>query len=155
MRIFKTKLADGKEVDWEIGFSIGLARRLKGESQIDLMNPNKPVSKEDKATLVMQLHLELELFLTALAGVTRPQRERLGVSLEQFEDSLTVDALASSRDAFFEEYRDFFSRIGMGTTVKIMEKTVEALTRAEVQIQEIGIIGASSGSSPESSPAVS
>ena len=150
MRTFKTQ-----DKHWEISFSIGLFRQLKGEVGLDLMNPNAPVTKGEQETVLMRLHSDLSAFLSVLCAVTRKQRESAEISDEAFDELLTPAVISDAREMFFAEYLDFFSRSGLKTVTAIAEKTIEALNQAEHQIRSIKTTGQPSGSLPPSADSTS
>lgn len=151
MRTFQTQLPSGIQ-EWRIAFSIGLFSRVKSQFGIDLMNPNSPVREGDQTTVLMSLQLDLGRFLQALSAVLSVQLKEAGVTQEDFEESLTAESISEAREAFFGEYRDFFMSAGMPTTAAIMDKTLEALATAAVEVRTL-TPGISSGNAPASSDA--
>lgn len=140
MRTFKTQ-----DKHWEISLSVGLFRRLKGEIGLDLMNPNSPLDKDGRDTVMTRLQLDLSTFLTLLSALTRKQREAVSVSDDDFDEMLTPEVIGEARKAFFEEYLSFFSKSGMTTVVAIADKTIEALDDAAGKIKGISTTGLLSG----------
>lgn len=119
----------GKTQTWEIAISIGTARRAEPLLGFNLLEPNKEPNGVS-APLLTHLRTNMIAFIDTLFVVCKTQADSAGISDEQFAEELD-DAdgatFLAARDAFFQEYVDFFRRVGHGDVAAAMEVQLKAI----------------------------
>lgn len=132
-----TSTVNGKPITWELGFSVALFRRIKALLGLDLMEPTKPLSATDERQTVFVLHCDLATFVDAAFVSVQKQAEAIGVTDEDFGESLDDAAFVACRKAFFEEWADFFERLGVTAQAAGLRKTLEIYQKAGSRIDNV------------------
>ncbi len=119
--------------EWQLDINVAAMRRAKKEG----IGLSMPVSQ-------MQEFVMDDVFLTdALFAVVSPQAKELGVTLEQFENTLNGAVLSEARDKLWEALAEYFDP-GKAE----MLRAAVAATKAEMQKASATLTG--SGDSKES-----
>lgn len=97
MRTFK----DTAGREWQVALSIGTAKRIKDAIDLDIL---------DNGQAVQRIATDPYLMGNVLFLVCEPQCKALGVTDEQFGESLAGDVIDDALTAFIEELVDFFPK---------------------------------------------
>lgn len=128
----------GKTRQFTVELTIGAAKRVRSRLNVDLM---KPTSLIDGLALFSVLYTDIALFVDVLYVLCDPDETLSG---EEFANELPATWIAC-RDAFFEEWVDFFHRNGLRDQktqlVKGLEAVVAGLTVTEERLMQIDMAG--------------
>lgn len=143
MRVF----TDGKKRKWTLDLTIGCVRRIKAAIGIDLTAPQQTVSPEGKpieqspdasgspagAILAQRLASDVMLLVDVLWEAISPQAAAIDVGLDDFLEALPPDLLKIARDAFHQEWDDFFQRLGREDQAAIVRGANELQAELEAE----------------------
>lgn len=118
------KQFQGKTRTLPFSITIGSARRVKSLLGVDLL---KPASEHEGQPLINALFVDISLFVDVLYVLC--VEDRATCSDEEFANELP-DAWQECRDAFFEEWIDFFRRAQLSDRAVGILKQLEALNAA-------------------------
>lgn len=116
----------GRTRPFEFAITIGTAKRLRSLLGIDLL---KPTSERDGIPLVSALFTDIELFVDVLYVLVTAAPGASSLEPEVFAHELP-DAWQSARDAFFQEWIDFFRRAALSDKAATVVKQLEVLQAA-------------------------
>ncbi|MDI1342507.1 MAG: hypothetical protein PSV22_00190 [Pseudolabrys sp.] len=141
---------------WLVVVSIGAVKRVRELAGVDLLRFFDP-----KQPLAAELSSDPIALASVLWSVCEPQATKLGVSAEEFGESLYGDAIASGAEALIEAMVDFSPhpkerdalRRVLKTAKRVTEKRLEAMTfpsEAEMELEMTKALsgGSSSGVAP-------
>lgn len=122
MRTFTDRLGRS----WNIALTGATLKRLKGQlggKNIDLWEPMLPrgadpkapqTSIDPRASLMVELQVDIPLFYDVLEAIVEPQLKAAGVEADGengFGDAMAGDHIFAAMSAFSEEWRDFFQKL--------------------------------------------
>lgn len=112
MAVFK----DSKGGEWEIALPFGVVNRVRSASngRFDLLDTK----------LAATVYGNFAEFWALLWHVIEPQANQRGITAEQFGDLMAADCLVSARDAFMDEWRDFFHKLQMKEAALALEEMI-------------------------------
>jgi hypothetical protein len=87
---------------WEVDITIAAVKRVRSLVGIDLL-----ALAEGDPPLITRLGTDIALLCDALYAVVKPQADPLGVSDEDFGESLAGETISHAYDAFWESLTDF------------------------------------------------
>ena len=155
---------DNKGRAWEIVVTVATVKRVRGLCKVD---PNSIVeldkNNKPSAELLERLSSDPVLLVDVLYAVCKPQADKLGITDEDFGESMAGDAIEHATTALLEEVIDFFpeaKRMVMRKILSASRKFSEAARRkleAELNgefesrvVSELDRLTGSSGTVPES-----
>jgi hypothetical protein len=145
---------------WEVDITIAAVKRVRSLVGIDLL-----ALAEGDPPLITRLATDIALICDALYAVVKPQADPLGVSDEDFGESLAGETISHAYDAFWESLTDFtrghnpavvtaierqrqIVRMTMEHAVRQMEAIDPKQVLTETLKTPIETLGATSGPSP-------
>lgn len=147
MRTFKDKA----DRNWTIGINLAVAKRLRDELNVDLLQP-----EIGDPPLLTRLGTDEILLGEVLCCLLSDQFEAHGIGADDVLAAFDGETLLAAQEAFYEDLVDFFR--GRGRTdrakaveaqAKIIRLSVEKIEAKIGQIDLDGLIdGAMSGDSP-------
>ncbi len=96
--------ADTQGKEWNVDITVAAVRRVRDATGILLTS-----LYEDKCKLMQTLSLDVVLLVDVLWGICRPQAELVGVTAEQFGESMGGNSLATAMEALVRATADFFT----------------------------------------------
>lgn len=126
------KFTDAKGRVWLVVVSIGTVRRVRETADVDLLR-----FFDRKSPLHVELITDSEKLATVLWAICEPQAVLLGVTPEEFADSLLGDAISEGADALIGAMVDFTPH--PTERDKLRRVLATARTVAERKIAEIPI----------------
>jgi len=117
---------DSQGRTWNIALTGATMKRLKDQlrgKNVDLWEPMLPRGVDPKtpqkdidprASLLVELQVDIPLFYDVLEAIVSPQLESAGVSADGengFGDAMAGDHIFAAMKAFSEEWRDFFQKL--------------------------------------------
>ena len=161
---------DNADRQWTVNINVDTIRRVRSETNVDLLEILDGKLAEDLST-------DPVLMCDILFAVCKPEADQRGLSAEDFGCGLAGDAIEFATDALLEEITDFFprSRRQLLSAVLARRKRLEHLAANKIEQQMaapeldrlleskmeqeiashweqlLGVLGGSSGTSPESS----
>ncbi|HWL07342.1 MAG TPA: hypothetical protein VNQ76_02910 [Planctomicrobium sp.] len=136
MHSFKSTVG-GREVAWTFHFPFMFVKRLKAQGIANLLEPEKPLSDAKPHPTVMLLREDLEYFVDVVWECVKEQAEKLGITAEQFGESLDESAFSGCRESFFQEWTDFFQKSGVPEKAAGLRKQLEVLNATAERIAQI------------------
>jgi hypothetical protein len=124
MRTFK----DTKGREWKVEIVVGSLKRVKSLAKIDLLDPK--AKDESEIPLIVKLSTDPITICDVLYAVCKPQAESLGVSDEEFGESLGGDAILHGQRALLEELEDFFRKSGRTEMATVVSQAGKMITAA-------------------------
>lgn len=135
----------GRTHTWEIALSIADCTRIKAHLKLDLLKADQPDEQQDLP--IVQLYSDPELLIKTAALLGHKQlKENFAAQLaagardeitnepltllDLFALELNDGAYEALRDAFLEELRDFFRRLGLAPRAAILSRQIEALQKS-------------------------
>lgn len=128
MKTFK----DAKERPFQLCLNYGMVQQIQAELSLDLRSPADPTATEDqpKPTLVSRLYTDPSLFVALLMVMVRSQLKDLkDETPENWRDELDADTIGRAREAFFEEWADFFRGLKTGHLAEMMTAEIDLMQR--------------------------
>jgi len=110
---------------WRVELTYGVLVEIRAELGIDLLKPDIEIGTVEAP--MVKLAADVETFVAALYVTCRRQIEARQMSESDFAASLFGAAIGEARDAFFEEWVDFFRQAGMGPAATILETLLETV----------------------------
>jgi hypothetical protein len=107
MRQFKDKTGH----PWTLDLTIGTVQRIKDSSRFNLWEPHEPIqadAEQKPDTLRERLLTDFPLFWELLAHLCEPQFAGQQITAADFGERMASDCLIAARQAFWEEWADFF-----------------------------------------------
>ena len=117
---------DSKNNFWVIDLSVGAMRRVRSTLDIDLTQPQALV---EGLALSQRLMTDVWTFVDVLFALCGPTCTERNLSDEQFAELLGGGVVGDARNAFFDEWHDFFQNSGRTELAAAIRKTI-AMTKA-------------------------
>lgn len=136
MRTFK----DSTGQSWEINLAFGDVLRVKAasEGRFLLLAPDAPTEHPTlgKVPLQAAIMLDVEMFWELLFYLVEPQCQTRGIDAAKFGELMAADCVLKARDAFREEWRDFFEKLQRPDQALALEKIGEWLAQGTKKLQQ-------------------
>lgn len=116
MRSFKDKTG----VEWVIDLNIGTVQRVKSTSSFNLYD----------VELAEKVWSDFGEFFELLFLVIEPQAVARSVDAAVFGENLAANCLITAKDAFFEEWADFFQNLQQPDKAALLEKLMRMWRKA-------------------------
>ena len=119
---------DNKRRVWTLEVNVAAIKRVRGLCKVDL-NSIVEVDAENRPTahLLEQLSSDPVLLVDVLYAICKPEADKLGVSDEDFGESMAGDAIEQATEALLDEIVDFFP----SAKRQVMKKILNATRRFE------------------------
>jgi hypothetical protein len=115
--------------DWNIKLTLGTARKVFLETDIDLLNISTLVDSEDEENSTAARLITDDLFIGEIIAILiGKQAEERGIRKEDIYDLFDGETLAKAHLAFLEEYKVFFTERGNRTSRDVIAKMEEMMT---------------------------
>lgn len=137
MKTFQDILGD----EWQITFNIGEMRRMEERAKYYGLGC-VVTAPEDVVTRIQDPYALADLLFVAV----EPQAEARGIDSRQFGCRLAGDVIAAAKEAFTEEYADFFPNADQRARIRALAASAEkigsevlarAIDRREAAMDEI------------------
>lgn len=128
--------SDGRN-QWAIEITVGSIRRVMADTTINLSLPHE--QGENGQSLAEKLVFDVITQVDVLWSIVRPQAEKISISMEQFLELVKPEILKTALEAFHEEWKDFFRKLGQTVQLQIVEQAIEyrdAMQKAGAQQME-------------------
>ena len=120
--------SDNKGRTWTLEVNVATVKRVRGLCKVDL-NSIVELDKNNRpsAELLERLSSDPVLLVDVLFAVCKPQADKLGITDEDFGESMAGDAIENATTALLEEIIDFFP----AAKRLVMQKILSASRRFE------------------------
>ncbi len=106
---------------WTVVVTVATLKRVRALCEIDLYSIVEVDEKNNlKTDLLDRLSSDPVLLVDVLYAVCKPEADKLGVTDEQFGESMAGDAIAKASEALLDEIVDFFPDPKRGALRKIL-----------------------------------
>jgi len=149
--------ADNAGRTWTLSLSFGAVKRVRGLLDVNLLELDK-----GEPPLLTRLGTDPILLVDVIFAVIKPQADGLGVTDEQWAESMGGEAMLAAQKAFYEEVADFTRSQGRPDMAKaalaqhaLLERVIAMSEEriGQIDVEELAnkISGDSSTSLPGSS----
>ena len=149
--------ADNAGRTWTLSLSFGAVKRVRGLLDVNLLELDK-----GDPPLLTRLGTDPILLVDVIFAVIKPQADGLGVTDEQWAESMGGEAMLAAQKAFYEEVADFTRSQGRPDMAKaalaqhaLIERVIAMSEEriGQIDVEELAqkISGDSSTNSPASS----
>ncbi len=124
MHSFKDK--EGRQ--WDISLTYGYAKRAKARLGVNMLEP-------ENDNTIGRIVASAELMAEAIALALEPQFEQRGLTAEDVLEAFDGKAMSAARDAFIEEWEDFFLASRQPHRAAATQRTGEGWTAAMAEAE--------------------
>jgi hypothetical protein len=133
MKIFKDK----HKKDWTIELTVGSARRVKAETEIDLINAISLGNDGASISEIEKLINDPFKLVDVLFALCRDQAEKDSVSGEQFAELFDADAIEAAANALVEELINFSPAAKRKALMKLYQTAQRIAAKNEAELEKI------------------
>lgn len=111
---------------WTLSLTIDTIKRVRGllGADVDLLK-----IEAGNPPLITRL-TDIEFLCNVIYAAIKPQADKLGVTDEQFGQSMGGDCIKAAQDALYGEIADFFQKLGRRDLVKAVSTQAQVIDQA-------------------------
>jgi hypothetical protein len=113
---------------WDLSLSIATVKRVRNLTDVDLL------SILDKPELLSDLAADPVRLVDVLYVVCKPQADAMGVTDEQFGESLDGQSIESATECFLEALVDFFPGARRATLKRVLDRANQFHQKSEATL---------------------
>ncbi len=127
MKYFKDTL----DRTWTIDLTVGCLRRVKAQVNVDLIAPEATVDElgrpdaTQRLTLAQRLTSDVMLFVDILYACLKVKADELALTVEQFCESIPPAICRDARNAFLQEWEDFFRSLDRNDQAAVIRAAID------------------------------
>ena len=124
------KFSDGQQ-DWPIEINLGAVKRVLVDTGINLSLPHE--ANDGDQTLAERLVFDVITQVDVIWSLVRPTADSRSITMDKFLELCKPEVLKLAYDAFHQEWRDFFRKLGQTVQQQIVEQAQKL--RDELQVE--------------------